>query len=192
MSANLNGPNLGIVTDRNDPLRVGRVRVRVPGVNEPDSAWAWPVGCAGGGRAGYGEHAVPQAGATVVVWYLGGDPDRPIYMPGPWPLRERGEDGAEAPVAGALTGLDRAAVPADVRGVETRRWLLTMDDDADVARLEHKDSGSYVEWNGQTRTLTVSMETAVRIQALGWVDLRAARVTLGEKSRVVQPVSDPI
>jgi len=186
------GAHLGTVTDRNDPLRLGRIRVRVPGINEPESAWALPVGLPGGGRPGYGEHAVPQAGSLVVVWYLGGDPDRAIYLAGPWPTFAAAADGTETPVPGAVTGLDQADVPADVRAVETGKWLLSMDDHADSLRLEHKPSGDFLQWNGETRTLTVSLETLVRIQSVGWIDLRATRITVGEKSRLVNPVSDPI
>ena len=43
------GLYVGYVTHRRDPERLGRVRVCIPGVLEPHSAWAWPLGTAGGG-----------------------------------------------------------------------------------------------------------------------------------------------
>ena len=43
------GMYVGYVTHRRDPDRLGRVRVCIPGVVEPHSAWAWPLGTAGGG-----------------------------------------------------------------------------------------------------------------------------------------------
>jgi len=78
----------GTVVDNADPLKCGRVRVQIPGLIEPASAWAEPVGKAGGSKA-RGELAVPEVGATVVVQFLMGDPDRPKYQPGHW---GRGEE----------------------------------------------------------------------------------------------------
>ena len=37
----LPGMYVGYVTHRNDPEKLGRVRVCIPGVLEPHSAWAW-------------------------------------------------------------------------------------------------------------------------------------------------------
>ena len=39
----------GVVVDNRDPLRVGRVRVRIPGLVEPFSSWALPMANPGGG-----------------------------------------------------------------------------------------------------------------------------------------------
>jgi len=73
----------GEVVDNADPTRCGRVRVRIPGLIEPKSAWAEPVGKPGGSAA-RGELAVPEIGATVVVQFLMGEPDRPKYQGGHW------------------------------------------------------------------------------------------------------------
>ena len=34
---------IGYVTHRRDPEQLGRVRVCIPGLLEPHSAWAWPL-----------------------------------------------------------------------------------------------------------------------------------------------------
>ena len=106
----------GTVVDNADPLKCGRVRVQIPGLIEPASAWAEPVGKAGGSKA-RGELAVPEVGATVVVQFLMGDPDRPKYQPGHW---GRGEE---------LTYI-KAVAARDahlVRIVETKAFDIVMD-----------------------------------------------------------------
>ncbi|MCA2977361.1 MAG: hypothetical protein INH37_03670, partial [Myxococcaceae bacterium] len=59
------GLYVGYVTDRNDDAQLGRVRVCIPGVIEPESAWAWPLGTVGGGSKDRGIFAVPEKFAEV-------------------------------------------------------------------------------------------------------------------------------
>ena len=67
------GLHIGYVTDRNDPEQLGRVRVCVPGLLEPHSGWAWPLGTSGGGSKNRGFFAVPEVNAEVAVWFNQGD-----------------------------------------------------------------------------------------------------------------------
>ena len=59
------GMYVGYVTKRDDEEQLGRVRVCIPGVLEPESAWAWPLGTSGGGSKDRGFFAVPEEGAEV-------------------------------------------------------------------------------------------------------------------------------
>lgn len=71
----------GTVVDTADPAGRGCVRVRVPGLHgEAGSVWAKPIGPMFGEGSGF--HAVPEVGSNVVVWFLQGDVDCPIYSPG--------------------------------------------------------------------------------------------------------------
>lgn len=69
----------GIVINRDDPERLGRVKVVVPGIIENESAWAIPQG---GGAKRYGSISVPPLGAAVYVEFVNRDIDRPSYRPG--------------------------------------------------------------------------------------------------------------
>ncbi len=79
------GLQMGYVPHREDPEQLGRVRVCVPGLLEPHSPWAFPLGTSGGGSKGYGLFAVPQLGAEVAVFFKeGGDLGAPYYSCGHW------------------------------------------------------------------------------------------------------------
>lgn len=69
----LDGLHVGEVVDREDPEGLGRVRVRIPGLVEPASAWAWPLGTLGGGSDRRGFFCVPEKGAEVGVLFHQGD-----------------------------------------------------------------------------------------------------------------------
>jgi len=81
----------GIVEDTQDPLKLGRLKVRVPhvygsnvsgtgyiGVN--DLPWAMPAGMpAGGSSASGGFSHLPGVGDKVYVRFLDGEPEKPIW-----------------------------------------------------------------------------------------------------------------
>lgn len=72
------GKYRGVVTDTNDPLKIGRVRARVPDVTgNQESGWALPCAPFGGGGAGL--FALPKQGAGVWIEFEHGDPDYPIW-----------------------------------------------------------------------------------------------------------------
>lgn len=107
----------GVVVDNVDPLKLGRVRVRVEGLVEPESPWAFPKCGTGGGKAHRGSHDVPAKGATVVVSFLGGNIDVPIYG-GAW--RGKGE---------GLTALASASAEDaanKIKTFETDRYVITL------------------------------------------------------------------
>ena len=178
-------PVLGLLTNRRDPIGRGRVKVRVPGLIEPESRWAWPIGMPGGGQLGRGLHSIPPVGAQVVVWFLDGDPDKPMWMPGPWPV----ESSADKP-DGATTDVAESDSPSDVHGIETGKWRLALDDDADRMRLVHKETGNEIEWDGARRALTFDFQTSVTIVSVGRIDLRATQVLIND--RPVLPNTDAI
>jgi hypothetical protein len=74
----LYGKYRGTVTDNLDPLRIGRVRVRVPEVTGgADLGWAMPCVPAG-------FFSVPPIGAEVWIEFEQGNPDYPICSGSLW------------------------------------------------------------------------------------------------------------
>lgn len=83
------GPFLGQVVDNDDPAGRGRIRVLVPDLNtrEPLPSWVRPMQSFGKprrrGRRARGSMVVPDVDATVVIFLIGGNPELPLWMPGP-------------------------------------------------------------------------------------------------------------
>lgn len=76
------GKYRGVVTDIEDPLKIGRIRASVPDVlGDQKSGWAMP--CAPFAGKGLGLFSLPTVGAGVWIEFEHGDPDYPIWT-GVW------------------------------------------------------------------------------------------------------------
>jgi uncharacterized protein involved in type VI secretion and phage assembly len=67
------GIHRAVVVDHNDPLRLRRLRVRVPDVHRTEALWASACVPAGSMRQ-------PKVGTDVWVIFEGGDPARPVWI----------------------------------------------------------------------------------------------------------------
>lgn len=72
------GKYRGEVVNNIDPLQMGRVQVKVPGLLG-DAQLNWAMPCMPYGGSGKGFFAVPANGAKVWVEFEKGDPNHPIY-----------------------------------------------------------------------------------------------------------------
>jgi uncharacterized protein involved in type VI secretion and phage assembly len=168
---------LGTVVDRDDPAQLARVRVNVPGLIEPASAWAWPLGTVGGGAKQRGLFAVPVVGATVAVFFRQGDLHEPFYLCSAWGK----PDGAnEVPV-------EAQATPPDVCVWATPTFVIELDERADGRRLAltNRATGDRVVLDGETNAIEIDATTDVRIAAIGTVTIQGLVVTIN--GRVVAP-----
>ena len=71
------GKHRGEVIDDRDPLKLGRVKVKVPAILADLNPWALP--CVPYAGKGVGWFVIPPVGAKVWVEFEGGDPDFPIW-----------------------------------------------------------------------------------------------------------------
>lgn len=178
----LMGLFIGYVTSHTDPEQLGRVRVCVPGVLEPESAWAWPLGTSGGGSRGCGFFAVPEVGAEVGVLFNQGDVDAPYYMAGHWG-RPNGQ--SEVPEEAQVS-------PPRNRVIATPTFRIELDESegARKLRLTNKKTGDRLLFDAEDNTVTLEATTSLTLRALGAISLEAAQVTIG--GRIVRPIADPI
>ena len=82
----------GIVTDVGDPAKLGRVKARLQGQQDPDCS-DWMMPCFAGGI-----EARPNVGDPVIVGFIVGDPNRPVF----WTTTITGQKGR--PVEHMLLG----------------------------------------------------------------------------------------
>lgn len=173
----------GTVVDRDDPDKLGRIKFAVPGLIEPSSPWAFPVGTAGGGSKDRGLFAVPEKGAEVYVFFVNGDIDEPRYLCGHWGVTE--VDGNEVPEEAQKN-------PPDNRVLATKSFRIEMDESEGERKLRitNKKTGDFIEMNAEDNTITIQATTGLTIQATGVVDIRGALLQLNGRS--VLPTAKPI
>ena len=166
---------VGYVTDRDDPEGLARVRVCVPGLLEPSSPWAWPLGTVGGGSKDCGFHAVPEIGAEVAIWFNQGAIDRPYYLPTHW-------------------GIDELPPEATVdnRIFSTPTFCIELDETEGQRKLKltNRTNGDHVLFDAESNTLAIQGTTEITLKTTGRITLEAAEVIIA--GRVVRPVSEAI
>jgi phage gp45-like len=137
----------GVVTDVDDPLKVGRVKVRVPSIFTEQDTWARPCFT-------YGHFFVPDLGDHVWVAFEGGDASAPIWL-GVW----YPSGAAPAPASDAAPPVQRVVQTAGGQ-------LLVLDDSDGKQRIRLQDTtGNYIELS--TEAVTIHAEKPVTIDAPG-------------------------
>jgi len=178
----LPGMYVGYVTARKDPEGLGRVRVCIPGVLEPQSTWAWPLGTSGGGFKDRGFFAVPEEGAEVAVFFNQGDIDEPYYLSAHW-----GKPDGESEVPE-----EAQKDPPDNRVLATPTFRIELDESEGARKLKltNRKTGDHLLFDAEENTVTLEGTTAITIKAVGAISLEATSVTIA--GRVVRPIADPI
>ena len=166
----------GVVVDNKDPEGLGRVRLRIPGLLEPTSNWAFPIGTLGGGSAQRGFYSPPDIEADVAVLFLQGDVDAPYYFAGHWGKPDAGPE-TPGPAQG-LTGEEATQVKA----FETARYQMVWDErpGQEVFRVLDKETGDFVEMDA---TDGITLKSAVKAVVV------APKVFLGGDNLDENPVS---
>jgi len=176
------GMYIGYVVDRDDPEQLGRVRFCIPGLIEPYSAWAWPLGTSGGGSKNRGFFAVPEIGAEVAVFFHQGSIEHPHYLSAHWGKPE-GE--SEVPEEAQKS-------PPDNCVIATEGFRVEMDESEGNRKLRfvNKRNGDLIELDAENNTITIQGTTAVTIKAVGAITLDAAQINIA--GRPVRPIKDAI
>jgi hypothetical protein len=185
----------GTVTHNDDPERLGRIRVRIPGVCEPASAWAFPL-AAGGGASHVGAYCPPPVGADVGVLFQAGDVERPFYVGGWWGAPAAGSE-TPGPVGGYHGGEEEAEeVPAAdahlVRCWEGARFLVIVDERAGKERLVIRDKKTDDEllFDGVRYGVRLKATSILSLECDGVISLKGLQVNIN--GRTVMPNGQPI
>ena len=180
-------PEHGKVIDNKDPDGLYRVKVRIPGIMD-ETDWAFPIGTQGGGSKGRGAWTVPDVGADVIVMFLGGDYQRPLYMTGWWGM----------PTAGTEMPTETAAAPKeDAHKIQTihessrlKVWVDEREGKEQLGIQDKNDPDTFMQIDMSQGSITISATSAVVIKCLGLVEIDGAQVNIA--GRLVLPDSKPI
>ncbi|MBM9623147.1 phage baseplate assembly protein V [Streptomyces zhihengii] len=162
----------GRVVSNDDPLRIGRVTVKVPDVlGDEVSTWALPCLPFAGDRSGH--YAVPSAGAGVWVEFEQGDPSYPIWS-GCWY-----GDRSELP-PDALTG-SPAHQNVVIRTSDRHAFVMgDVPDGGSGIRLQAA-TGAYIQVDEKGVTIADGQGASVRLTG-GQVDINDGRLVVPAKS----------
>lgn len=90
------GKYRGVVTDIDDPLKMGRIRARVPDVHGDEQS-GWAMACMPFAGHGMGFLGLPTVGGGVWIEFEQGDPDFPIWAGSWWPSGDSLPGAAQSP-----------------------------------------------------------------------------------------------
>lgn len=168
------GLHTGVVTNRDDPKKLGRVKFRIPGLVEPESAWAWPL-TVGGGHKDRGLFFVPKVGAELAVFFHRGNIDRPYYLGANW--GQTRADGNETPAETQLT-------PPDNSAISTPTFLIELNETegSRACRVVNRRNGDFIEFDAERNTVSLKASTALLIKADGMVNIEAVVVQINGRS----------
>lgn len=114
------GKYRGIVTDNNDPNKLGRIKAKVQDVlGDRDSGWALPALPYAGD--GVGLYLIPPVNAFVWIEFEHGDPDYPIWTGCFWAGRDR---------------LPGSPASPDVKVLKTGSATITLNDTAGQSSIK--------------------------------------------------------
>ncbi len=171
----------GLVSDNQDPDKLGRVKVRFPWLDEAySSSWA-PVMQLGAGPES-GTFFLPAVDDEVLVGFEHGRIDRPVVVGGIFNKTDMPPTYGQFLDNGAVTG----------RGIWSRKGhritLHDADDSAGIVIRAADDAGGSVVsigLNATDRKLVIQSEGAVEVEAIGDITLKGANVTVQADGQLV-------
>lgn len=184
----------GRVLKNEDPLGQLRVQCFVDGVCD-ESPWAVPMGTSGGGSPDRGGWIVPDIGADVLVMFINGNVEHPVYACGAWPTPAVGPSRPvplkeDVPAVAAhrvpTMQLCGGIVSAYVDEREGTRKVVLQDN-----RLPAPGSEPFaLVWDIETGVLSINNDAGIAIRSNGSIVLDALNVTI--KGRNVRTTRKPI
>lgn len=179
----------GKVTDNADPEALGRVKILIPGIVEPETDWAFPASTFAGGGPQRGAHAVPDIGADVNVMFLLGDPEQPRWFAGHWGVRE--DTGSEMPEdATAAAGNAHRLAYAQFGSF---RFVVDERDSVLQFRIEGRDGddiGVSAELDLKRKQIALNATVGIVLKTLGLIHLDGMVVRL--QDRLLAPKSGAV
>ncbi len=154
---------IGIVTDNNDPEKMGRVKVKYPWLSaDHASDWARVVAVGAGNARGI--QYLPEVNDEVLVGFEQGDIHFPYVLGGLW----NGKDAP--PESAAVTG--SGVVKRVIQSRAGHKIILDDTDGGGGITIEDK-GGNVIKIETAQNTLTVSMKGDANVKAQGNMTLEA-------------------
>ncbi len=172
---------VGIVTNNNDPERLGRVKVKFPTLGDQDeSAWARVVSVGAGATRGL--QVLPDVNDEVLVGFEHGERRRPLVLGGLWSAKQASPQHRNTAGQGGGVWQSRVGhttAMSDGTGPASRYIALTLAD----GKTELHLGGDEVRL-GAPSDVAVSSDKGVTISALGDLTIEANNITLRARGKL--------
>src|SRR5687767_5318832 len=152
--ASASGIFIGTVIDLNDPLKLGRVKVCFPMLNDQKSDWARIVTLMAGPERGL--YLIPEVGDEVLVAFDNGDTNYPYILGAVWSQ-------ADKPPA-----TDGQPKKNNWRFLKSRSGhILKMDDTQGAEKIEiiDKTGNNSVVFDAAKNTITIKAAQTIKVEA---------------------------
>lgn len=158
----------GVVVDNEDPQKLGRITAFVPAVTKKATTWAYPIGMPGSGcqsdTGGKGGFFVPRKKATVLVAFIYGKLEQPIYWCGHYPLSSQTGLVATPRIVQAQTKADAPNVRV-LAETETFEIYITDTTQEKKVVLQTLGGANSIELDANTGNVSVKAKHQVSIDA---------------------------
>jgi uncharacterized protein involved in type VI secretion and phage assembly len=158
----------GVVTNNEDPEKLGRVRIKFPWLSETDESWWARVATPGAGSQERGAFFLPEVGAEVLVAFEHGDPGFPYVLGGLW-------NSSNPPPAG---GSDQRVIKSG------SGHTIALDDTAG------KETISIVDKTGANSIVISSADNTVTIKSDADISISCPNGTLKLEAKMITLESD--
>lgn len=147
------GKYRGIVSDNQDPRKMGRIRARVPKVlGDVETGWALP--CAPYSGDGIGAYAVPEPGTGVWIEFEAGDVSIPIWS-GCWWGKDKLPENESSIMATPSLKITRSSTGL----------IFALDDDAQTITLSDSDGRNLITIKTQDGLIKFLASSKVIVEA---------------------------
>lgn len=147
------GKYRGVVSDVDDPSKLGRIKAKVPAVlGDEESGWALPSLPFTGPTMG--QFTLPPVGAGLWIEFEAGDPSLPIWTGCFWSSGQlpKDQDGTEA--------------SPPVRIIQSEKGLLiALNDDAQIISISDANGTNLLKIEAQAGKIRLQAQTKVTVEA---------------------------
>ena len=207
----------GIVQAEVDPEKWGRIKVECNEIWGAGNISPWCEPIMSGSDSKTGEVWIPDEGAVVLIAFIEGDPDQPIWLWGPWFDSEEGlpnhAQGTTDASDSGIKGLGAGFIPSSQADPEYPYWkglrtgkghMIEYDDTPNKERVQvyHK-SGSHLEFQ-EDGDIYLGATNNVKLGAIGGeirfvsndntgiigteIGMDSIKGWLGQKTKATDPV----
>lgn len=168
------GVSTAIVTNNNDPDKMGRVKVKYPWIaGDLESGWARVVSVGAGPEVGL--HWTPTINDEVIVAFQHGAFDYPIVIGGVW-------NGKDKPVLPTPVANGKVA---NVQLKTVKGHMLDFDEENEVITLTDSTGKTLLKMDGQNELITIECSKDILMKTGGKFDIDATGdVTIKSKANV--------